>query len=250
MAFADGEYRPGTLIGDALIAHELAHVVQQGGGPRAGGAQSKNESLSDDSGLEQDADRSAVGAVVAAWTGLKKGLAEVGANALPRLKSGLRLQRCVAVAAAPEVVELAVGAEVIGAETGVGVAAGTGTGLATTAVRVAAVGAVTQVRDEPHTEEQKRTCATAFPEIPICDSLPSGYTFSSVTQALNALKQALGKSNLSLRSPAPATSGPCPGIGTHIGVKDGGTYVASIVCCPCCMDTPSGPVMSTRCRIV
>ena len=32
VAFAGGEYKPGTLVGDALIAHELAHVVQQGGG--------------------------------------------------------------------------------------------------------------------------------------------------------------------------------------------------------------------------
>lgn len=33
IAFAPGEYRPGTLEGDALIAHELAHVVQQEGAP-------------------------------------------------------------------------------------------------------------------------------------------------------------------------------------------------------------------------
>ena len=31
IAFAPGEYRPGTLEGDALIAHELAHVAQQRG---------------------------------------------------------------------------------------------------------------------------------------------------------------------------------------------------------------------------
>ena len=94
VAFASGEYQPGTVIGDALIAHELAHVVQQEGGQQAGAAQAKDADLGDDSSLEQDADRSAVGAVVAAWTGAKKGLAEIGANALPRLKSGLKLQRC------------------------------------------------------------------------------------------------------------------------------------------------------------
>lgn len=33
VAFGDGQYRPGTIAGDALIAHELAHVVQQGGAP-------------------------------------------------------------------------------------------------------------------------------------------------------------------------------------------------------------------------
>jgi hypothetical protein len=94
VAFAGGEYQPGTLIGDALIAHELAHVVQQGGGSPSGGAQTKDASLGEDSRLEQDADRSAVGAVVSAWTGANKGLANIGANALPRLTSGLRLSRC------------------------------------------------------------------------------------------------------------------------------------------------------------
>ncbi len=94
VAFAQGEYQPGTLIGDALIAHELAHVVQQGGGHPSGGAQTKDASLGDDGSLEQEADRSAVSAVVSAWTGAKKGLADVSANALPRLKSGLKLQRC------------------------------------------------------------------------------------------------------------------------------------------------------------
>ena len=37
VAFGPNEYEPGTPVGDALIAHELAHVVQQGaaGGPAA-----------------------------------------------------------------------------------------------------------------------------------------------------------------------------------------------------------------------
>ncbi len=101
VAFAQGEYQPGTLIGDALIAHELAHVVQQGGGSPSGGAQTKDASLGDDSRLEQDADRSAVGAVVSALMGAKKGLADVSANALPRLKSGLKLQKCNCNKSAP-----------------------------------------------------------------------------------------------------------------------------------------------------
>jgi Domain of unknown function (DUF4157) len=94
VAFAAGEYQPGTLIGDALIAHELAHVVQQGGHRQEGGPLTKDAGLGDDSQLEQEADRSAVGAVVSAWTGAKQGAAMIGANALPRLKSGLKLQRC------------------------------------------------------------------------------------------------------------------------------------------------------------
>lgn len=34
--FSSGEYRPGTSDGDQLIAHEVAHVVQQRGAPVAG----------------------------------------------------------------------------------------------------------------------------------------------------------------------------------------------------------------------
>jgi Domain of unknown function (DUF4157) len=34
--FAPGEYRPGSRDGDALIAHEVAHVLQQRGGPASG----------------------------------------------------------------------------------------------------------------------------------------------------------------------------------------------------------------------
>jgi Domain of unknown function (DUF4157) len=94
IAFASGEYRPGTLIGDALIAHELAHVVQQSGGKESTAKKTNDAGLNDDSSLEQDADRSAVGAVLSTWTTVKGGLGQLGANALPRLKSGLRLQRC------------------------------------------------------------------------------------------------------------------------------------------------------------
>ena len=92
VAFASGEYQPGTLIGDALIAHELAHVVQQGDKPTA----AMHKGGSERGGLEEDADRSAVGAVVSLWGGFKSGMANIAKNAMPRLTSGLRLQRCSA----------------------------------------------------------------------------------------------------------------------------------------------------------
>jgi hypothetical protein len=92
IAFGSGEYKPGTPIGDAIIAHELAHVVQQGGSntsaaPMKVGAPEYNA-------LEEDADRSAVGAMVAMWGGAKGALADIARNALPRMKSGLTLTRC------------------------------------------------------------------------------------------------------------------------------------------------------------
>ena len=77
VAFAPGEYRPGTPAGDAVLAHELAHVAQQRpGGPAADGA-----------ALERDADAAAGGAVRALWRGDR-------ATVRPGLSSGLRLQRC------------------------------------------------------------------------------------------------------------------------------------------------------------
>lgn len=92
VAFGAGEYRPGTLAGDALIAHELAHVIQQGSGSPTPeslevGSASHNE-------LEKDADRSAVGAVTSLWSGARQRLAGAAVDAVPQLRSGLALQRC------------------------------------------------------------------------------------------------------------------------------------------------------------
>lgn len=98
VAFAAGEYRPGTIIGDALIAHELAHVVQQGGAG-ASVAPMHKESASYNA-LEADADQAAVRVVVSLWGGAKGTLADVAENARPRFRSGLQLSRCGATRAA------------------------------------------------------------------------------------------------------------------------------------------------------
>jgi len=92
VAFGSGEYQPGTLIGDALIAHELAHVVQQGGAGNLVAPMQMGDSRHD--ALEEDADKSAVGAMVSLFKGAKGALAEITQNAMPRLRSGLRLSRC------------------------------------------------------------------------------------------------------------------------------------------------------------
>jgi len=91
VAFGAGEYQPGTPIGDALIAHELAHVVQQGTASSSGPLA---KSASDSEPLEEDADVSAVRVVVSLWSRAKAGLANIARTAIPALKSGLRLQRC------------------------------------------------------------------------------------------------------------------------------------------------------------
>jgi hypothetical protein len=91
VAFGRGEFQPGTPGGDALIAHELAHVVQQGGAASGGHA---IDAGAVDRASEQDADGAATRAVTALWS---PGLAPArgaGLQARPALRSGLRLQRC------------------------------------------------------------------------------------------------------------------------------------------------------------
>jgi hypothetical protein len=135
--------------------------------------------------------------------------------------------------------------------------------LAAAALGVAVVGGVylatrprtyerAEERAEPRVEPRvvPRTCATVYPAALRCESLPGSFTYSSPQAALQALKLSTGKSNLRLVSPNPSTGGPCPSVGMHYGVKDGGVYIASISCCPCCRDTPTGPVMTTLCRII
>jgi hypothetical protein len=84
VAFGAGEFRPGTPAGDALIAHELAHVVQQRGGSSAPPAASAG---ADYDRFERDADQAAVGAIASTW-------GDRAAEATPLLRGGLRLQRC------------------------------------------------------------------------------------------------------------------------------------------------------------
>jgi hypothetical protein len=81
IAFNRGEYKPGTPGGDALIAHELAHVAQQRGAVTAG---------HDSPALEADATRAGIHGVAALWGGMRSRLAGVG----PALRSGLAVQRC------------------------------------------------------------------------------------------------------------------------------------------------------------
>ncbi len=92
VAFGAGEYQPGTLLGDALLAHELAHVVQQGGAKTAVAPLQIADSGS--SALESDADHAAIGVMARLWGGPQGALAGMAQHAMPRLRSGLRLSRC------------------------------------------------------------------------------------------------------------------------------------------------------------
>jgi hypothetical protein len=89
IAFGEQEYQPGTPVGDALIAHELAHVAQQRNAT-PGVAYKKNEEQHYNTTLERDADSSAFAAVLSLWGGTK----DIASQAMPRLQSGLSLRRC------------------------------------------------------------------------------------------------------------------------------------------------------------
>ena len=81
IAFAAGRYAPGSATGDALLAHELAHVVQQTGGPEV--------ARLEDPLLEADADSAALDAVL-------------GLRATAARRTGQGIQRCGDDVAIPE----------------------------------------------------------------------------------------------------------------------------------------------------
>jgi hypothetical protein len=83
VGFAAGAYRPGSVVGDALLAHELAHVAQQSSAMNGGPDPTVGA-------LETDAD-----AVASAAVGQLHGMTpqvEPGRRSL--LRSGLRLMSC------------------------------------------------------------------------------------------------------------------------------------------------------------
>ncbi len=99
IAFSAGAHRPGTLDGDALLAHELAHVAQQSGsrsmprGPLAAGppaAEADADVAAASALLRSGRHRGAIGARIGTDpTGI-----EVPRSGAPKHKVGLSLQRC------------------------------------------------------------------------------------------------------------------------------------------------------------
>ncbi len=89
VGFAAGRYRPGTVVGDALLAHELAHTLQQRGARAA--VETLDTGTIGEGALEADANRSALDAVRSLWGKAVGRAGEVARSALPRLRSGLRV---------------------------------------------------------------------------------------------------------------------------------------------------------------
>jgi len=80
VAFGRREFKPSTPAGDALLAHELAHVAQQ---------QGPGTEVGESPASERVADRAAASALGSLWAGLP-------AERIAPVRSGLRLQRCAA----------------------------------------------------------------------------------------------------------------------------------------------------------
>jgi outer membrane protein OmpA-like peptidoglycan-associated protein len=90
--FAAGQYQPGTPAGDALIAHELVHTLQQGGGEPT--AQLKASDVSQESdAAEVEADRIAHAAVSGASTRMAPVQRAAGIARTPESLSGNPAER-------------------------------------------------------------------------------------------------------------------------------------------------------------
>jgi hypothetical protein len=87
IAFRPRLYRPGSLRGDALIAHELAHVLQQS---HSGSPNLRAESGQEDE-VEADANRSALGVMLSLYDRTRRRLAGLLPQLLPRLRGSIRL---------------------------------------------------------------------------------------------------------------------------------------------------------------
>lgn len=90
IAFGKGEYQPGTVEGNALLAHELAHVQQQSGAQKNGLGWDGNKNNKE---LEEEADEAAVQSLMVSG-GNGKRMQRLSKNVKGRLKRGLSIQRC------------------------------------------------------------------------------------------------------------------------------------------------------------
>jgi 3D (Asp-Asp-Asp) domain-containing protein len=87
VAFGSGRYRPGTPFGDAILAHELAHVIQQDGREQSVAIKGEDSS----SALEADADQSAQTATESLWSRASGAARRIAGDAMPRLRTAARL---------------------------------------------------------------------------------------------------------------------------------------------------------------
>lgn len=91
VAFSPGAYQPGTPEGDALLAHELAHSIQQ----QDASPSALRQPLADAApGHEADADQAAAGVIGRLWGAARATVSNASERIGPTLRSGLGLARC------------------------------------------------------------------------------------------------------------------------------------------------------------
>jgi len=92
IAFNQGQYQPGSIMGDALLAHELAHVVQQEGAAGTTPLQTKPQS---GGAHETEANQAGLSALGRLWGGVSGFFASLPQRAAAGLSSGVKLQACM-----------------------------------------------------------------------------------------------------------------------------------------------------------
>lgn len=93
VAFNNGEYQPGTPMGDALIAHELAHTIQQHGANETVALDQHDDSYR---ALEHDADLAATSVIENLYSDSKS-----VRSGISSLRTGLAVQRCCSTKPTP-----------------------------------------------------------------------------------------------------------------------------------------------------
>ena len=89
VAFDRGEYRPGTVVGDAVLAHELAHTLQQRGAEHA-----SPRAATSTPRVENAADSAAAGVLARLWGGGRTLVQRLASRPVHPLRSGLALASC------------------------------------------------------------------------------------------------------------------------------------------------------------
>ena len=271
VAFAAGQYQPGTRSGDMLIAHELAHTLQQGS-DRTGQADRGNGA-----DLEHQADRAATAAVngepgaaslarpdsaavqIQRWPAVLAG-ALVVAEAAPEavvigeigavstevvvadgvVVAAAEAAPAVVVEAAPAVLPAAIPAAAPAAVSATSTAAVTSSTLSTAAaVTATGVAATTLSSDSSSPTEQKsdpqKTCQEQHPEYGAC--------LSAETKEMVAARFALGQGITATSVDCSGISSFGPGMMYDCGGAPGENYhctinkselVVSLIGCYCC----------------
>ncbi len=96
IGFAAGEFRPGEPEGDALLAHELAHVQQQSGASSAGTGDGGGSAVAGQASKahEDDADQAATSVMSGLYGSGRRAASTLAQRARAAATSGLEVQRC------------------------------------------------------------------------------------------------------------------------------------------------------------